>query len=190
MSECCLPGCSRPVLARGYCSSDYERLRRSGKLEVRIIGDPVRRFWLKVDKNGPVPEARPDLGPCWVWTGTLSWQGYGHILIEGRMRRAHRVAYEMLIGPAPDGLDLDHLCRVRHCVNPAHLEAVTHQVNMLRGDTWAAANAAKTHCVHGHEFTEENTYITPQGGRSCRTCRRKRLVELRKRRRQQKSSAA
>jgi len=84
------------------------------------------------------------------------------------------VAYELECGPIPDGLVLDHLCRVRACVRPGHLEAVTQRVNLLRGRTIQAANAAKTHCLRGHRFDSENTYVTSLGQRRCITCKRMR----------------
>jgi hypothetical protein len=80
------------------------------------------------------------------------------------------VAYELAIGPIPEGLTIDHLCRNRGCVNPAHLEAVTNRTNLLRGDGIAALNARKTHCKRGHEFTPENTYVWREGTRACRAC--------------------
>lgn len=89
---------------------------------------------------------------------------------------AHRAAHELFIGPIPEGFTIDHVrargCQHRHCVNPAHLEAVTHRENTMRGDTLAAANAAKTRCIHDHPFNEKNTYVAPDGKRACRACRR------------------
>lgn len=89
-----------------------------------------------------------------------------------RTAKVHRVVYEALVGPIPDGMVIDHLCRQPSCVNPAHLEPVTRRENVLRGLTLPAANARKTHCKHGHEFTPENTYLFPTGTRGCRTCAR------------------
>lgn len=120
-----------------------------------------QRFWAKVNRTDS----------CWLWTGSLS-NGYGNCRFRGRTRGAHQVAYELRVGPVPDGLQLDHLCRVRACVNPAHLEAVTQQVNIFRGASPVAANAAKTHCANGHEFTPENTHHRAEGGRRCLTCQR------------------
>lgn len=113
----------------------------------------------------------PETG-CWLWTGYLTPRGYaaGTVAMKKGVRM-HRVTYAQLRGPIPDGLQLDHLCRVRHCINPWHLEAVTCRENLMRGDTIAAANASKTHCKRGHEFTPENTYRPPAGGRICRACR-------------------
>lgn len=106
---------------------------------------------------------------CWEWNGTRDEHNYGRIHLKYRHRGAHRVVYEMLVGPIPDGLQLDHLCRNPPCVNPAHLEPVTQRENLLRGNTLAAANAAKTHCPQGHEYTPENTYQSA-GKRRCRRC--------------------
>ena len=116
----------------------------------------------------------PNTG-CWVWMASSSDDGYGQFWSEEKMVRAHRYAYERWVGPIPEGLTIDHLCRVRHCVNPDHLEAVTNRENILRGETIAAAYAARTHCLQGHPYDEENTYVPPRGGRrECRTCRRAR----------------
>ena len=108
------------------------------------------RFWSKVDKDGP--------GGCWVWMAGRSAQGYGRFWIDGDTRAAYRVAYEVLVGPVPDGLQLDHLCRNRACVNPGHLEPVTVVTNVMRGVSFAA----------------ENTYIDRRGRRLCRECQRAR----------------
>lgn len=127
----------------------------------------VQRFKQKVSVN-------PDTG-CWEWTACQINTGYGRIWEGGRRGKsllAHRVSYELFVGQIPDGLTLDHLCRVRHCVNPLHLEPVTGRENTLRGEGPAAVAARKTHCDSGHEFTPENTYIARNGTRKCRTCRR------------------
>lgn len=124
------------------------------------------RFWRKVDKDGPVPTYRPELGQCWIWTAGKMPRGYGVFHpTHGKTTYAHRYAYEDLIGPIPDGLHIDHLCRVTPCVNPAHLEAVTQQVNNAR--------TCKDECDNGHAFTEANTYEW-QGHRFCIACRRAR----------------
>lgn len=109
---------------------------------------------------------------CWEWTGSLSG-GYGMFTPTGRnvdQCPAHRVVYELLVGPIPEGLVLDHLCRLPRCVNPEHLEPVTFQENVLRGIGPTAVNAAKTECINGHPFTPENTYAWPGRGRHCRPC--------------------
>ena len=113
---------------------------------------------------------------CWIWTASVDGSGYGKYLRDGRLVGAHRVAYEVVVGPIPDGLEIDHLCKVRNCVNPAHMEAVTHRENTLRSDSPVVALYSETHCSKGHEWTEENTYIK-KGGRECRICRRDRNRE-------------
>jgi hypothetical protein len=103
---------------------------------------------------------------CWVFTGALR-NGYGAVGIDYRTVYTHRYVYERMVGPIPDGLVIDHLCRNRACCNPAHLEPVTNRENCLRGDR---AGTRVTACAHGHAYTPENTYTNPQGYRACRTC--------------------
>ena len=110
---------------------------------------------------------------CWEWTGTLDQCGYGRdVRWGGHRERAHRILYRIFVGDIPEGAQLDHLCRVRHCVNPEHLEAVSQQENIRRGMTGKLNhhNAHKTHCSRGHGFTDSNTYIRPNGGRMCKRC--------------------
>jgi len=124
---------------------------------------------------------------CWHWLRHRTPRGYGTFRVNGRLLMAHRWAYEHFKGPIPDGLTLDHLCRNRGCVNPDHLEPVTLRENILRGTSPSAADAKKTHCIHGHEFFVQNTWITSQGKRVCRTCR---AAIVRKRRRKLRGSSA
>lgn len=123
--------------------------------------DAPAAFWAQVDRSGK----------CWMWLGSTR-NDYGRFLFKYRQYTAHRVAYEWAFGPIPTRRVLDHLCRTLLCVNPAHLEPVTIRENTLRGYAPPAANARKTTCNSGHEFTEENTYITSQGYRHCRVCHR------------------
>lgn len=104
-------------------------------------------------------------GPCWVWHGATNPRGYGNITYQQRTHKAHRFIYEWVVGPIPDGLTLDHLCRNTLCVNPEHLEPVTMVENIRRG-----TRATKTECKQGHEYTPENTIIKSNGTRRCRTC--------------------
>ena len=115
-----------------------------------------------------VPE--PNSG-CWIWTGTRNSYGYGQISKKKGGALAHRWSYEHFIGPIPDGLQIDHLCRTRSCVNPQHLEPVTAKVNILRGTGLAAANALKTHCAQGHQLIADNVSMLPSQ-RECKLCRK------------------
>jgi hypothetical protein len=126
-------------------------------------------FWARVDKTPT----------CWLWTGGTGSAGYG-LARDPRGGRgpdggrpkisAHRIAYELVVGPIPDGLTLDHLCRVPPCVNPAHLEPVTQFVNNHRGNGYYAKNARKTHCPQGHPYDAANTRVNARGWRTCKTC--------------------
>lgn len=107
---------------------------------------------------------------CWLWQARISGNGYGYSSAWGRTWLAHRLAYTLMVAPIPAGLTIDHLCRVRHCINPTHLEAVTLAENIRR------AAAAVTHCPRRHAYTQDNTYQSPRGtgGRRCRSCSRRR----------------
>lgn len=110
-------------------------------------------------------------GDCLVWRGCLNEKGYGILTRHGKNHRAHRYAFEVVRGPILAGMQLDHLCRVRACVNPAHLEPVTSRENTRRGLNHVAAQMARTECPQGHPYNELNTYVS-RGKRYCRTCRR------------------
>lgn len=129
------------------------------------IVDRIRARFM--DKVSPEPNSG-----CWLWMAALNHKGYG--VFEGRANKkqmAHRFAFEWHIGPIPEGLELDHLCRVRCCVNPRHLEPVTKLEN-LRRSAVGIVNRSKTHCPQGHEYTPENIVRKASGGRGCRACQR------------------
>lgn len=130
----------------------------------------VRDFWSYVEED--------DSG-CWLWRGPISSLGYGLYFGNrtGRATRAHRYAYEQMVGPIPKGLVLDHLCKTTICVNPGHLDPVPNGLNVKRGDSPSSVNREKTHCLNGHEFDSENTRITREGFRQCRACHREYMRE-------------
>ncbi len=132
-----------------------------------------QRFWRKVNFDGPLFQ---DL-PCWIWRGSMHKDGYGHIKIKGKMLLAHRIAWMLTryagLDSFPKGLELDHLCRVRECVNPLHMELVTHSENILRGNSPQAINARKLQCKRGHPLSGDNLKELPSrkaNHRICKTC--------------------
>ena len=138
------------------------------------------RFWARVDITDG----------CWLWTGA-SLRGYGKMWSgtytpagHPKTMHVHRYSYELHVGLIPEGMDLDHLCRNRLCVRPDHLQPVTRRENIARGESIIARQIKQTHCIHGHEFTEENTY-RHRGHRYCRTCRED--VSRRRRRKRQRA---
>lgn len=173
---CCAAGCTKPARGgRSECFMHAKRRSKYGSHDLPYELTPAGRFFAKVDKTGD----------CWLWTGCLTHGGYGQLTSENRKWSAHRFAYSLLVGPIPEGLDLDHLCRVRNCVNPAHLEPVTRAENLHRGfGTGFQVNASKTHCAQGHPYDEANT-IYSKRGRICRTCRNRWRRERRARKRQE-----
>lgn len=159
--QCTEPTCSEPRHGQGLCQFHYDQRKYLGLLAPRQ--SPMERFIAKIDFTDT----------CWEWNGGVNPNGYGLFGVRRKSTLAHRVSYNWFIGEIPEGLTLDHLCRVRHCVNPDHLEPVTNRENCLRGISPAAINARKTHCMRGHEFTPENTRGYPgRVGRRCRACER------------------
>lgn len=143
--------------------------------------------FVQVNNNSHMARAFPvgyiiDGNGCWQWVGSGAF-GYGRIKVGNRSFQAHRYVYESEKGPIPDGMDLDHLCRNRGCVNPSHLEPVTNRTNVLRGVGISAKNASKEYCRHGHPLVGTNVRHY-KGHRICRTCERGRFH-----RRQQRSAA-
>lgn len=142
-ARCSVDSCNRSLYANGHCILHYNRLRRTSSLEYtpRTLEE---RFWEKVNFDGPIPEYRPDLGPCWLWTAADT-NGYGIFGIGGGANSgAHRVAYALLREPVLPNRHLDHLCRVPLCVNPFHLEPVTSWENARRA--WMARLESPPHC--------------------------------------------
>jgi hypothetical protein len=141
--------------------------RDGGKREGR-----AKRFGINADDYIPVPESG-----CWLWVRAIGSHGYGKV---GKLY-AHRISYEFYREPIPLNMQIDHLCRVRCCINPNHLEVVTAQENRLRGNWPSAVHARQTHCVNGHPFDEVNTWERKlQNGKKARVCRECRRVRLRK----------
>lgn len=166
-TDICVAGtCCNPRIARGWCAMHYQRWKKYGDPEtvLQIQGDDQTRFWSKVCKTAN----------CWLWTDALDKDGYGKFRLGSASKRAHRIAWEFDHGEVPDGLTLDHLCRVRSCVNPMHLEPVTTKVNTRRG------NAVSEHtCRRGHERTAQNTGFYPKDQeRYCKDCKREDRMRL------------
>jgi hypothetical protein len=135
-SACSWSDCPKPRHQGPLCSSHAERKRLGKPMDAPIrpyIRDRVASFWSKVDQNGPVPEACPDLGPCWLWTASINLvTGYGQFHRGKQPELAHRYSYKLAYGEIPEGLHIDHACCVRACVNPKHLEAMTQRENNIR----------------------------------------------------------
>lgn len=170
---CSIEDCTRPLkyVALRLCGTHYWRLRTHGDLTY-VRPSVATRFWARVDADGD----------CWEWTGSLTGAGYGMVAWreDGKVvqQNSHRFAWEQLVGPIPDGLTLDHLCRNTKCVNPDHLEPVTVRENTLRGYGPSAANATALACKYGHPFTSENVwYDAKRNARHCLTCNRRRYQE-------------
>lgn len=166
MSACEVDDCERVHAARGMCLMHYKRWRNHGdptatkptKSAMEVLGERT---------------TKRDGDECWRVEIGIRRDGYAQVSIAGAKFLAHRVAYELAKGPIPEGLVIDHLCRVRNCVRPDHLEAVTNIENMRRGLGYGLQNGMRTRCINGHEYTPENTYAHPKTGKPrCRECQR------------------
>lgn len=171
--SCSLPDCDLKHHARGFCRSHYHQHVTPAPGKPRL---PLReRFMASVQVDA-------DQSGCWLWTRRLHPTGYGYFSTrrpDGKWgpRRAHRVSYELFVGPIPDGLTIDHLCGVRHCVNPQHLNAVTQRENTLRNGSPAAENARVETCLRGHPLEGDNLQVINSAAgvkRRCKTCARER----------------
>jgi hypothetical protein len=166
---CNVTECIRKVHRRGMCQVHYNQWRLENRDQVRYqrANEPVNeRFWRQVQGDGA--------DTCWTWIGTTDRDGYGKIVVHGQWISAHRFAYEALRAEIPAGLQIDHLCRNRACVNPWHLEPVTHRVNQWRRNFSLDGRPlhSDTHCPSGHARNEVNLYVSAGGVRSCRACNR------------------
>jgi len=174
---CTVDGCDRVRNSRGLCNAHYLRLRKHGT-PGGVLRPTTREalFWSKVEVGDPAS--------CWPWTAAKRPDGYGSQWWGDKSMLPHRIAYQLARGPIPDRLVLDHTCHNesdcpggrtcphRLCMNPNHLEPVTFVENVMRGKSFSAKNARKTHCHHGHELTDDNVYRWNPNSRACRTCMR------------------
>ena len=163
---CSLDGCNGTHQARGYCFKHWKKWRK--------YGDPLGGY-APLTAREYLDANTTRAGECLEWTGAFLSNGYGSVGIRSLgAALAHRLAYRESVGPIPDGLQIDHLCRNRACVNPEHLEAVPQEVNMRRGWGSRLQNGMDTKCLHGHEYTPANTYVNPNNPKDkrCRECSR------------------
>lgn len=191
--------CDRPSIARNRCSTHYSAWRESADFTPVVLMTESERFWSKVDRSGGI-------NACWWWTGTVGSGGYGDFYVHNgspRIQKAHRYSYGLHYGAIPDDVEIDHLChtkkcptpgvgdKCRSCVNPLHLEAVSRQTNILRGQSPERTRehffTTVTHCPKGHEYTPENIRweyrANGKGTRHCRECNRIRRRDFLARRR-------
>lgn len=166
---CSIDGCRRKHKARGWCAQHYWRWQHYGSPKEDISFErqvtAKERFWQHVDTGSP--------NACWIWTGARNRDGYGHFYVSGKLVAVHRFSFELHKGPIPEGMEIDHLCRTHPCVNPLHLDAVSHQTNNRRG---VHPNSFKNACSQGHSYDLLNTmYVRGKSGtvqRRCRQCSR------------------
>lgn len=162
--QVCACGCGQPTNIAEQSAKKRGTIK--GQPSRFVVGHATRRsaeerFWEKVNA----------LGCCWEWDGARKAAGYGNFApIRTKTVLAHRWAWELLVGPIPDGMELDHRCKNPCCVCPDHLEVVTRQENLRRGHGAAVVNAQRTHCLHGHALLAENVRIDKRGARCCRAC--------------------
>lgn len=170
MKVCSVEGCGRALYARSLCSMHYKREWKKPDFVARKAR-PLHERWAEQVEWTPT---------CWIWRGAKRqvrpniW--YGNIGLGGSTGRglyAHRVAYELFHGPIPKGLEIDHVCRNKMCVNPDHLEAVTRSVNIRRAVPYRKPRKLEPYCKRGHPRTPETTYLRPNGQAECLPCKRR-----------------
>lgn len=163
---CSVNKCTRAHEGHGYCHSHLAAYKRTGEPPTRAFPETrLERLMAKIRVDGA----------HWIWTGSTASDGrYGAFFMGDRVIPAHRASWILHGRKVAADEVLDHICRITLCVNPDHLRPLTQRENILAGVAPAALNARKTHCYRGHEFTAENTRITPAGRRVCRSCARMR----------------
>ena len=166
---CSVSECFKQVRAKGYCWQHYRRYLRYGDpLILRSNHSHGGKLRFSSDEAKYNFLSRIDIqlqDQCWEWKGSCDAGGYGRLTWQGYIASAHRIMYQLTYGDIPQGLEIDHLCSNRKCVNPRHLEAVTHKTNVQRG-----ANTTRTYCKHGHLYNDSNTRINNRGARTCKIC--------------------
>lgn len=172
---CSVPGCTGNRYTRHLCGKHWARIRKYGDIDYVTPTDSRKQTVNNVRNNISAAYVVNAETGCWIWIRGKDSEGYGKLTARRASGKvggvlAHKYIYENIHGPVSEGLELDHLCRNPSCVNPAHLEPVTHAENVRRGK----GNGFKdqTHCKNGHAFTPDNTEIRPGGGRNCRMCRK------------------
>lgn len=167
--NCAVTGCSREAIARGWCKSHWQKWKRNGDPLVTKIATAEMHDLSRLLRSVRKEES------CWTWTGASTTGGYGQLKVRSQRLLAHRFSYVIHHGAIPEGMEIDHTCSNPKCVNPDHLEPVTAKENTQRTiDRGRNPKVEQTHCVNGHAFDAENTYVKPNGRRACKSCARAR----------------
>lgn len=182
---CSFPGCENKRRHHSSLCNGHRNQKETGKeltqlyLKCRKAGTPPRIKYEEKECPNKTLE-----GPCHIFSGAIDGMGYGSVGLKGdKTITVHRYVWITENGPVPNGLELDHMCRVKSCCNLKHLRAVTHRINSIENcDGPSAINARKTHCKYGHQFTPENTYLTKEKTRKCKTCVKRQSRQLHERR--------
>lgn len=167
--KCLINNCDREIHAKKMCEMHYRRVLRGKDVGSNEPQREPRNFNTKSDEERFF-DFVDKRGGCWIWNGAQTSAGYSQFQVNKRTVYGHRWSYKHFVGEIKKGLTVDHICRIRSCVNPKHLEAVTNKENILRGIAPSAINSRKTHCVHGHKLSSDNIYNNKNGHRVCKTC--------------------